>query len=283
MKIKIKKTIVKDSVKEQLPLKTYKIKNHVSGITHTVKAVSYKDAKQKYDKHVKRDSITEDADKVMGTYKGYTIKQNVDGNIYVLKKSGEKEFFESWKKAYEAIKTGTINDSITEDADIAQLDIKETFLPEEATADNIKYVGFNELRKISFYSFGDRYFAHHDLEGRTEELDKAKVQQILKKNLLGETTEEDVTGQADKEDEVVSEEKELEDSMQKQGKTLEILNQKRVGGKEIILAKWGNEYVVGWNWDAINKVWQQGHYTKDLKEAFKKYDGYKQDSKEGDE
>lgn len=57
----------------------------------------------------------EDADKVMGTYKGYTIKQNVDGNIYVLKKSGEKEFFESWKKAYEAIKTGAIKDSI-EDA-----------------------------------------------------------------------------------------------------------------------------------------------------------------------
>lgn len=52
----------------------------------------------------------EDADKSMGTYNGYSIKQNVDGNIYVLKKSGEKQFFESWKKAYEAIKTGAIKD-----------------------------------------------------------------------------------------------------------------------------------------------------------------------------
>lgn len=51
-----------------------------------------------------------DADKSMGTYNGYSIKQNVDGNIYVLKKSGEKQFFESWKKAYEAIKTGAIKD-----------------------------------------------------------------------------------------------------------------------------------------------------------------------------
>lgn len=57
----------------------------------------------------------EDADKSMGTYNGYSIKQNVDGNIYVLKKSGEKQFFESWKKAYEAIKTGAIKDeSLTE-------------------------------------------------------------------------------------------------------------------------------------------------------------------------
>jgi predicted RNA-binding protein with EMAP domain len=52
----------------------------------------------------------EDADKSMGTYNGYSIKQNVDGNIYVLKKSGEKQFFESWKKAYEAIKSGAIKD-----------------------------------------------------------------------------------------------------------------------------------------------------------------------------
>ena len=92
-------------------LKTYKIKNHNSGKTYSVKAVSYTDAKMKYNKY-----ILKDADKSMGTYNGYTIKQNVYGDIYVLKKSGEKEFFESWKKAYEAIKSGAIRDSLTEDA-----------------------------------------------------------------------------------------------------------------------------------------------------------------------
>ena len=65
-----------------------------------------------------RKEFRKGADKSMGTYNGYMIKQNVDGDIYVLKKSGEKEFFESWKKAHEAIKTGAIKDSLTEDADL---------------------------------------------------------------------------------------------------------------------------------------------------------------------
>lgn len=151
-----------------------------------------------------KDSITEDADKVMGTYKGYTIKQNVDGDIYVLKKSGEKQFFESWKKAHEAIKTGAIKDSITEDADIAQNDIKSTYLPEDANADNIQYLGFNEKRKLSFYSYGDRYFVHYDLEGRTEEIDKKTVQKILKKNILGEIDENDLINKEPQAEEIVS-------------------------------------------------------------------------------
>ena len=305
------------------------------------------------------DSITEDADKAMGTYKGYTIKQNVDGNIYVLKKSGEKEFFESWKAAHTAITSGAIKDSvedaltnvqsdklykllskldkydlyelayggpsrgsigapkrdllddafhvlvdkslqdvnsalreynlkldsitedaytkyylrrirdkytfsgvrgmwdeeiasysfkkhenpdvfisiikkfvdfnmtksellsrapgfvmsfvkdsakdsITEDADIAQNDIKSSYLPEDANADNIQYLGFNEKRKLSFYSYGDRYFVHYDLEGRTEEIDKETVQKILKKNILGEIDENDLINKEPQAEEIVT-------------------------------------------------------------------------------
>lgn len=227
------------------------------------------------------DSLTEDADKSMGTYNGYTIKQNVYGDIYVIKKSGEKEFFESWKKAYEAIKSGAIKDSLTEDyvnkffddpndftykgyivlatyrynaslrkneidkyaimgpngrhlftaktpeqakraidneikrrmndADIAQNDIKSTYLPEDANADNIRYLGFNEKRKLSFYSYGDRYFVHHDLEGRTEEIDKETVQKILKKNILGEIDENDLINKEPQSEEIVTDwEKEQE-------------------------------------------------------------------------
>jgi len=226
-----------------------------------------------------KDSITEDADKSMGTYNGYSIKQNVYGDIYVLKKSAEKEFFESWKKAYEAIKSGAIKDSITEDAyvyptnastamassfaklcvekfggkvaakngnkyvyvapdkdtaekaktfletkyssmlpnvkfivgdsfaedaDIAQTDIKSTYLPEDANADNIQYLGFNEKRKLSFYGYGDRYFVHYDLEGRTEEIDKETVQKILKKNILGEIDENDLINKEPQSEEIVS-------------------------------------------------------------------------------
>lgn len=95
-------------------------------------------------------------------------------------------------------------DSITEDADIAQNDIKSSYLPEDANADNIQYLGFNEKRKLSFYSYGDRYFVHHDLEGRTEEIDKETVQKILKKNILGEIDENDLINKEPQSEEIVS-------------------------------------------------------------------------------
>jgi len=84
-----------------------------------------------------------------------------------------------------------VKDSITEDADIAQTDIKSTYLPEDANADNIRYIGFNEDRKISFYQYGDDYFAYHELDNRSEKLDKDTVQRILKKNILDSNVFED--------------------------------------------------------------------------------------------
>ncbi len=97
-----------------------------------------------------------------------------------------------------------VKDSLTEDADIAQNDIKSTYLPEDANADNIRYLGFNEKRKLSFYSYGDRYFVYHDLEGRTEEIDKETVQKILKKNIFGEIDENDLINEEPQSDEIVT-------------------------------------------------------------------------------
>ena len=97
-----------------------------------------------------------------------------------------------------------LKDSLTEDADIAQTDIKSTYLPEDANADNIQYLGFNEKRKLSFYGYGDRYFVHYDLEGRTEEVDKETVQKILKKNILGEIDENDLINKEPQSEEIVS-------------------------------------------------------------------------------
>jgi hypothetical protein len=77
-------------------------------------------------------------------------------------------------------------------------------LPEDANADNIRYLGFNEKRKLSFYSYGDRYFVYHDLEGRTEEIDKETVQKILKKNILGEIDENDLINKEPQSEEIVS-------------------------------------------------------------------------------
>ncbi len=279
-------------------LKTYKIKNHDSGKTYSVKAVSYTDAKMKYDKYIlTKDSLTEDArsydkyylrrrrdkftfsgirgmweeviasysfkkhenadafisiikkyvnfnmtasellsrapgflmifdgngrqlkdsltedDKNDFTYKGYTVlaeyqlgSKNIvqykiyepDGNYLFAVKTPEQA-----KRAIDRVIDIEVKRQMN-DADIAQNDIKSTYLPEDANADNIRYLGFNEKRKLSFYSYGDRYFVYHDLEGRTEEIDKETVQKILKKNILGEIDENDLINKEPQAEEIVS-------------------------------------------------------------------------------
>jgi len=170
------------------------------------------------DYNLKLDSITEDADltgKIM-KYKGMKVKvlrklteqekqrrayaANPDAGDYYEVEATSKELGTSKYIVWEA----RLRDSITEDADIAQTDIKSTYLPEDANADNIQYLGFNEKRKLSFYSYGDRYFVHHDLEGRTEEIDKETVQKILKKNILGEIDENDLINKEPQSEEIVT-------------------------------------------------------------------------------
>lgn len=81
-------------------------------------------------------------------------------------------------------------DSFSEDATLAQLEIKNTFLEEDDDANEVKYLGFNDDRKISFYEYGDKYFAFFDLENRVEVIEKDEVQRILKKNLIKETDQD---------------------------------------------------------------------------------------------
>ncbi len=76
------------------------------------------------------------------------------------------------------------------DATLAQLEIKNTFLEEDDDANEVKYLGFNDDRKISFYEYGDKYFAFFDLENRVEVIEKDEVQRILKKNLIKETDQD---------------------------------------------------------------------------------------------
>jgi len=282
-------------------LKTYKIKNHNSGKTYSVKAVSYTDAKMKYDKYILKDSLTEDAysydkyylrrrrdkftfsgirgmwDEVIASY-SFKKHENPDAFISIIKKYvdfnmttsellsrapgflmifdkngrqlkdslteddkndftykgylvlaeyqlGSKniaqyKIFEPDGKYLFSVKTPeqakkVIDNEVKHrmnDADIAQNDIKSTYLPEDANADNIQYLGFNEKRKLSFYSYGDRYFVYHDLEGRTEEIDKETVQKILKKNILGEIDENDLINKEPQSEEIVTDWKKKQES-----------------------------------------------------------------------
>lgn len=272
--VKVLDSVVRDS----LQLKTYKIKNHDSGKIYRVKAVSYTDAVNRYNKHILKDSwsayrfktgpqsdefkrylrsrriyfepsqdgaythfevknadeevdrkaneiakqikdtLTEDADLnrfrgarlTHGRYAGWRVKRawrNMNGKLMFDITDGLNTRVISLTELANAMNLSEkelLKDSFTEDADIAQLDIKSTYLPEDADADNIRYLGFNEKRKLSFYSYGDRYFVHYDLEGRTEEIDKETVQKILKKNILGEIDENDLLNKEPQEEEIVS-------------------------------------------------------------------------------
>jgi hypothetical protein len=67
--------------------------------------------------------------------------------------------------------------------------------------------------------------------------------------------------------------------MEKQGQRFEILEQTRVDrNKLVVLAKWGQQYVVGWNFDPSDNSWQQGHYFDDKKSAILKFNFYIIDS-----
>lgn len=203
-------------------LKTYKIKNHDSGKTYTVKAVSYTDAKMKYNKYILKDAIMNDTSRkeleskamqldLAVLIKEFEAQSRTEGSghynrametLLGMSKDKQKQFIvsELWDSRLKRL----TKDAITEDADIAQTDIKSTYLPEDANADNIRYLGFNEKRKLSFYGYGDRYFVHYDLEGRTEEIDKETVQKILKKNILGEIDENDLINKEPQSEEIVS-------------------------------------------------------------------------------
>ncbi len=137
-----------------------------------------------------KDDIIKYIDKFTGDsddYKGYTIIKSEGG--WKVKINGDIMEFPTDKEAKEYIDT-FVKDSFKEDADIAQNSIKELFLNEADDADKVKYIGFNDDRKISFYEYGDSYFAYFDLEGRTEKITKEEVQRILKKNLISETEKE---------------------------------------------------------------------------------------------
>lgn len=171
------------------------------------------------------DSLTED-DKNDFTYKGYTVLAEYQlGHYTVPKNIVQYRIYEPNGNYLFAVKTAEqakraidfeiknrIKDSLTEDADIAQNDIKSTYLPEDANADNIRYLGFNEKRKLSFYAYGDRYFVYHDLEGRTEEIDKETVQKILKKNIFGEIDENDLINKEPQSEEIVTDWKKKQES-----------------------------------------------------------------------
>lgn len=168
------------------------------------------------------DSITEDYvnkffdDPNDFTYKGYivlatyrynaSLRKNEIDKYAIMGPNGKHLFTaktpEQAKRAIDFEIKNRMND-----ADIAQNDIKSTYLPEDANADNIRYLGFNEKRKLSFYSYGDRYFVYHDLEGRTEEIDKETVQKILKKNIFGEIDENDLINKEPQAEEIVTEKK----------------------------------------------------------------------------
>lgn len=152
--------------------------------------------KRRWDESIKtgksnllNDSITEDADKVMGTYKGYTIKQNVDGDIYVLKKSGEKEFFNSWKEAYNAITTGTIKDSITEDAEIYSYQ----FPP--LTAKDLEKANDYELLEVK--KVGKDIVLKGSLENLKRFAEKYLGYELVKEYLIKDSLTEDVEDDED--------------------------------------------------------------------------------------
>ncbi len=172
--------------------------------------------KKGYNKFSYFDSLTEDAD-FYGTSQG---SEKADDILFALQVMyGEPKYtYGDFQKmnlpqskineALAYVKKKGYNkfsyfDSLTEDADIAQIDIKSSYLPEDANAENIKYLGFNELRKISFYQYGDNFYAHYDLTGAVEKIDKDAVQRILKKNIIGEIDEDILTQKQSKNEEIV--------------------------------------------------------------------------------
>lgn len=194
--------IVKDALTEDALYVGYSFTNPKDGILYTV--VEFKpNSKGMFNALLKSKSgkycVTND---LRHTSQGTSFNKktdihpsvNMQARIERVSKTSNTNWGEELRAAWPKIA-----DSLTEDADIAQNDIKETFLPEDANADNIKYIGFNELRKISFYEYEGEYFAHHDLTGQTEKVDKDQVQKILKKNLLGEIDENEDKSNTDEE------------------------------------------------------------------------------------
>lgn len=157
------------------------------------------------------DSLTEDANLIGKTvkYKNMTVKvlrklteqekqkrahlNNPDAGDYYEVEATSKALGTDKFIVWEA----RLRDSLTEDANLAQLEIKNLFYEEETDADEIKYLGFNNDRKISFYEYRGEYIAFFDLENRAEKISKDQVQKILKRNIIevSEKEEDDLYGE----------------------------------------------------------------------------------------
>ncbi len=154
----------------------------------------------KYIVEYTKDSLTEDvAVNYIEKYKDVKIYQREDNMKYtatVYGNSFEEKDLKNLKTKIDETKNEHIKkyrnlDSLTEDANLAQLEIQSMFNEELDDADEIKYIGFNDKRKISFYEYNDEYYAYFDLEGRAEKIDKKTVQNILKKNIIKPTNSQE--------------------------------------------------------------------------------------------